>query len=341
MSDATARGPDPARAPPRRRAMSACWRSDAIASVSFGSGTSSSRSPIAARTAEHRCARPARSRRRSRLPERRCAVGAPLSVVRCPWHKWDFEIETGRCTVDPRLKVRRYAVRAKTATSWSRSTPRLPTTGPETQGSATSGGRLHAGPLPGVQSATPHAWRLELERAGVDAVPLPAGAGAVREDVAEVAAAGGAGDLGADHPVARVDVCVDALERCRLDEARPARAGVELGIGAEQLRPAARAAVDAGRLRIGVGAGERPLGSLLPQHGVLLGGEAGPPLGVGRVVCLFHSHDRTVPRTGSGVTGRRARRRRTVSSQPRRRADGRSRGTRTCAGTGSASGMRR
>ena len=38
-------------------------------------------------------------------------VGAPLSIVRCPWHKWDFEIATGRCTVDSNLRVRRYAVR--------------------------------------------------------------------------------------------------------------------------------------------------------------------------------------------------------------------------------------
>jgi 3-phenylpropionate/trans-cinnamate dioxygenase ferredoxin subunit len=31
------------------------------------------------------------------------------SLVRCPWHKWDFDIATGQCTVDPRLRVRRYA----------------------------------------------------------------------------------------------------------------------------------------------------------------------------------------------------------------------------------------
>jgi nitrite reductase (NADH) small subunit len=37
-------------------------------------------------------------------------VGQPDSVVRCPWHKWEFEIATGRCTVDDRLRVRRYAV---------------------------------------------------------------------------------------------------------------------------------------------------------------------------------------------------------------------------------------
>ena len=38
-------------------------------------------------------------------------VGAPLSVVRCPWHKWDFQIKTGQCEVDPHLRVRRYTVR--------------------------------------------------------------------------------------------------------------------------------------------------------------------------------------------------------------------------------------
>jgi nitrite reductase (NADH) small subunit len=33
------------------------------------------------------------------------------ALVRCPWHKWDFDITTGRCAVDARLRVRRYAVR--------------------------------------------------------------------------------------------------------------------------------------------------------------------------------------------------------------------------------------
>jgi nitrite reductase/ring-hydroxylating ferredoxin subunit len=37
-------------------------------------------------------------------------VGEPHSVVRCPWHKWEFDIATGRCTVDERLHVRQYSV---------------------------------------------------------------------------------------------------------------------------------------------------------------------------------------------------------------------------------------
>ena len=41
------------------------------------------------------------------------ATGAPNSVVRCPWHKWEFEIATGRCVVDDRLRVRRYSVRVE------------------------------------------------------------------------------------------------------------------------------------------------------------------------------------------------------------------------------------
>ena len=39
------------------------------------------------------------------------ALGPRGSVVRCPWHKWDYDIATGRCLVDERLRVRRYAVR--------------------------------------------------------------------------------------------------------------------------------------------------------------------------------------------------------------------------------------
>ncbi|NUR76060.1 MAG: Rieske 2Fe-2S domain-containing protein [Thermoleophilia bacterium] len=38
------------------------------------------------------------------------ALGARHSIVRCPWHKWEFEIATGRSLVDTRLRVRRYAV---------------------------------------------------------------------------------------------------------------------------------------------------------------------------------------------------------------------------------------
>jgi 3-phenylpropionate/trans-cinnamate dioxygenase ferredoxin subunit len=38
-------------------------------------------------------------------------LGDRASVLRCPWHKWEFEIATGRCLVDQRLRVRTYAVR--------------------------------------------------------------------------------------------------------------------------------------------------------------------------------------------------------------------------------------
>lgn len=45
------------------------------------------------------------------LRDGRPALGEPDTVVRCPWHKWDFDIATGQCAVDARLRVRRYAVR--------------------------------------------------------------------------------------------------------------------------------------------------------------------------------------------------------------------------------------
>jgi len=40
----------------------------------------------------------------------RLQLGERASVLRCPWHKWEFEIATGRCLVDERLRLRRYAV---------------------------------------------------------------------------------------------------------------------------------------------------------------------------------------------------------------------------------------
>ena len=38
----------------------------------------------------------------------RLVLGRPESHVRCPWHKWDYDLETGTCAVDPRLRLRTY-----------------------------------------------------------------------------------------------------------------------------------------------------------------------------------------------------------------------------------------
>ena len=35
-------------------------------------------------------------------------LGESESHVRCPWHKWDYDLRTGRCAVDPRLRLRTY-----------------------------------------------------------------------------------------------------------------------------------------------------------------------------------------------------------------------------------------
>ncbi len=31
-------------------------------------------------------------------------------IIRCPWHLWEFEIATGRCLVDPRVRVKTYPI---------------------------------------------------------------------------------------------------------------------------------------------------------------------------------------------------------------------------------------
>src|SRR5215218_2069701 len=75
--------------------------------------------------------------------------------------------------------------------------------------------------------------------------------------------------FGPDHAVADVALLVDVALRRRLGKARPATAGIELGVGFEQRLAATGAGVGAGRLLVFVFAGERPLGRLLAQHGVL------------------------------------------------------------------------
>lgn len=34
-------------------------------------------------------------------------------IIRCPWHLWEFEIETGACLVDPAVRVKTYPVRVE------------------------------------------------------------------------------------------------------------------------------------------------------------------------------------------------------------------------------------
>jgi len=33
--------------------------------------------------------------------------------VRCPWHDWRFDLETGRCDLNPKVRLVRYPVRIK------------------------------------------------------------------------------------------------------------------------------------------------------------------------------------------------------------------------------------
>lgn len=41
------------------------------------------------------------------------SLGEKDAVLRCPWHKWEFSIATGRSLVDPTLRARRHTVRVE------------------------------------------------------------------------------------------------------------------------------------------------------------------------------------------------------------------------------------
>ena len=36
--------------------------------------------------------------------------GRQGEIIRCAWHGWEFEIATGQCLIDPKIRARTYAV---------------------------------------------------------------------------------------------------------------------------------------------------------------------------------------------------------------------------------------
>src|SRR5205823_1306255 len=118
----------------------------------------------------------------------------------------------------------------------------------------------------------------ELERCRVDTIAQTGRRGTVTEDVAEVGIAVRAVHLDAPHPVAAVLLGRDAFLAQRLPEARPARPGFELGVGAEEILTAADALVSALPLEVVVLPRESALRALLARHGELLRRELPLPL---------------------------------------------------------------
>src|SRR5258706_14123132 len=93
----------------------------------------------------------------------------------------------------------------------------------------------------------------------------------------QMTAAAAANHLGAAQEPALVRPQLDSCCDGWLGEARPPRAGVELGVRAEQLIPAAGAAVGAVVLGVDVFAGEGGLSVASAQHVILLAGQVLPP----------------------------------------------------------------
>src|ERR1700704_4219101 len=123
-------------------------------------------------------------------------------------------------------------------------------------------------------------FRLQLQRRRIDAVAQSGRAGSVLEHMAEMAVALRAQHFGPDHAVADVALLVDVALRRGGGKARPAAAGIELGVGFEQRLAAAGAGVGAGPLLVLVFAGERPLCRLLTQYRMLHRRQFLAPLGL-------------------------------------------------------------
>src|SRR5207249_5652747 len=103
----------------------------------------------------------------------------------------------------------------------------------------------------------------------------------IGEDMAQMALAARAMDLGAGHEEAAIALGFDEPLIGRLPEAGPAGAGFELGPGIEHWRTAAHAGIDAIFVMVGIDAAEGALGAVLARDLVLFGRQLRPPFGVG------------------------------------------------------------
>src|SRR5260221_9359477 len=126
-------------------------------------------------------------------------------------------------------------------------------------------------------------FRLQLQRGRIDAIAQAGRAGAVVEDVAEMAAAFRAQYLGADHAVGDVALLVDMAVHRGRGKTRPAAAGIEFCVGFEQRLAAAGTGVGALAVLMLILPGERTLGRLLAQYGILHRREFLAPLGLALV----------------------------------------------------------
>jgi hypothetical protein len=133
-----------------------------------------------------------------------------------------------------------------------------------------------------------------MERSGVDAIAQAGRVRAIGEDVAEMASATGAGDLGASHAMAAVFVLFDVLLIKRIVKAGPAATGVEFGFRWKEFEATGSAEIYAGSLGFRVLSGVGTLGALLTQNTVLFRSKRATPFFI-RFANLIHGSPILLP----------------------------------------------
>src|SRR5215813_8615138 len=152
--------------------------------------------------------------------------------------------------------------------------------------------RGSTGPSLGAETkASPRATNsfvfIELQRSGIDTIAEMSRLRSVIEDVTEMRAAFAARDFNSPHHEAIIVFGFDIFFGNGSPKARPAGAGIELGIGREKLIATAGASIHSLFVMIPIFAGEGSFGALLSADGVLLGCQLLLPL-IFAFFDLFH-----------------------------------------------------
>jgi hypothetical protein len=128
----------------------------------------------------------------------------------------------------------------------------------------------------------------EIHRGRVHTVTQAGRLRTIFENMAKMGAAAVAHHLGPAHAVGIIRGGLDLFFLERGVKARPTASRVILGLGAEELVPAAYAQIDALVVEIPITAGKGALGALLAGNRELLGGEKFAPFFVGFFDFLAH-----------------------------------------------------
>jgi cytoskeletal protein CcmA (bactofilin family) len=134
--------------------------------------------------------------------------------------------------------------------------------------------------------------RPEIQGRRIHAIAQPGGRRPILKHMSQMRVALGAANFGPHHAELRIPMLHQVAGLPGFVETRPARPGIEFGLGIEQRRAAAHAVIHSRLFRVPIPPGKRTLGARLAGHVILFVAKLFFPLGfaLGNFLCRLFGH---------------------------------------------------